>query len=173
MHVWRALQEANEAHGKSTWFAWRRPLLRRRPRARKVCGTYIDRRLPFSKVVALPIRHLRDDCSGFVTGFEQMALDGTGPTGWKRGADPIRRISACITVASDRRRHRVSFLNETVVRVTKSIINSSQSAFYLHADDGLSFHAAAETLTLSCMSLLLVLRTSASELEPGRLRRNA
>ena len=71
-----------------------------------------------------------------VTGFEQMVLDRTGPTGWKSGADPIRRISAWTTVASDRRRHGVSFLNETVVRGTKSIINSSQSALYLHVGDG-------------------------------------
>ena len=56
----------------------------------------------------------------FVTGFEQMTLDGTGPTGWKRGADPIRRISAWSTAASDRRRHGVSFLNETVVRGSKT-----------------------------------------------------
>ena len=80
----------------------------------------------------------------FVTGFERMLLDGSGPTGWKRGAESIRRILACTTVAPDRRTKGVSFLNETVVRGTKSIIDATQSAFYLHMDDGAFVSASGE-----------------------------
>ena len=39
-------------------------------------------------------------------------------------------------MASDRRCHGVSVLNETVVRGSRTVIGPAQSAFYLHVDDG-------------------------------------
>ena len=80
----------------------------------------------------------------FVTGFERMCFDGSGPTGWRRGTDSMRRISAWTTVASDRRSKGVTFLNKTVVRGTTSNIDRTQSVFYPHVDDGAFFSASSE-----------------------------
>ena len=48
----------------------------------KSCGTYFNRRLPFTKVVPRPSGMCEMIAGWFVTGFEQMFLDETGLIGW-------------------------------------------------------------------------------------------
>ena len=73
----------------------------------------------------------------FLAGFLAMLKTGAGPTGWRRSAEPIARISNWSTVPSSVRDEGVAFLNEHEVRGTKTIVDSQQHAFYLHVDDGI------------------------------------
>ena len=65
--------------------------------------------------------------------------EGSGPTGWRRGAVMTKRISAWSTRPSQARGPGIAFMNEHGPRSSMVSLTPQQFAFYLHVDDGVVF----------------------------------
>ncbi len=100
-------------------------------RGRTVEGVYRSQRLSAypSALNEWFAEHL---CSLFV----KWASSGGGPTGWLSGREPLSRVTNWSSHGLIDKAHGVAFLNEATARSDRVIVSDKNSAFDLHADDG-------------------------------------
>ena len=108
---------ATHTHGKS--------------HGRDEAGGFFSRRL-----ARYPSELCRRMASCILATCEKMYKHGTGPGGSLLDTSKIRRVS-CWSSSGSQRSPGVAFLNEATVRNQHVIISPTQTAFYLHVDDGL------------------------------------
>ena len=69
-------------------------------------------------------------------GLQRMVAAGSGPTGYRRTATPIRRVTAWSTSAAAGAGPGIHVLNERVAHGCPADIGAEQFGHYLHVDDG-------------------------------------
>ena len=107
-------------------------------RGRDASGNFVSARLAtypegLNEFIALRI----------VASLKHMALTGSGPTGWRRGTALTPKISNWTTY-SEAGQPGIAFLNEEAVRGVGVCLTPSQSALYMHVDDGVVMTSGAD-----------------------------
>ncbi len=75
--------------------------------------------------------------AGFADVFERWFVSGDGPTGFRRGEEPIRAITQWSSLRKHKDAKALVMLNEKAALSERSVLDHNSVGFYLHVDDGL------------------------------------